>query len=58
MGNTPVMYGLAAVSSEPRPLPMTKMQAQKPAKEWLMMAGMASSAPRPYRNNPQIKTAR
>jgi hypothetical protein len=52
------MYGLAAVSSEPRPLPMMKMHTQKPANEWWMMAGMASSAPRPYRNRPQMKTAR
>jgi hypothetical protein len=29
----PVMYGLAAVSSDPRPLPMMKMQVQKPPKE-------------------------
>jgi hypothetical protein len=26
------MYGFAAVSSDPRPLPMMKMQAQKPPK--------------------------
>lgn len=29
---SPVMYGFAAVSSDPRPLPMMKMQAQKPPK--------------------------
>lgn len=52
------MYGLAAVSSEPSPLPMMKMQMQNPAKLWLMMAGMASRPPRPYRNRPQMKTAR
>jgi len=56
--DAPPMYGFAAVSSEPRPLPIMKMHTQKPANEWLMMAGMASSAPTPYRNRPQMKTAR
>lgn len=53
-----MMYGFAAVSSEPSPLPMMKIQMQKPANDLLMMAGIASSAPRPYRNRPQMKTAR
>jgi hypothetical protein len=51
------MYGFAAVSSEPKPLPMMKMQIQKPAKEWLRMAGIVNKAPRPYRKRPQINTA-
>lgn len=46
-GPQTVMYGLAAVSSEPRPLPMTKMQTQKPAKLAFLMAAMARRAPRP-----------
>lgn len=29
-----VMYGFAAVSSDPRPLPMMNVAAQKPPKDW------------------------
>lgn len=56
--NVPVMYGLAAVSSDPNPLPMMKMHTQNPAKLLCMIAGMARSAPIPYRLKPQMKTAR
>jgi hypothetical protein len=52
------MYGFAAVSSEPSPLPMIKMHTQKPGNDEANSAGMASSAPSPYRNRPQMKTAR
>jgi hypothetical protein len=41
------MYGLAAVSREPRPFPMMKMQAQKPPNECSLMAGIARRAPSP-----------
>ncbi len=43
----PVMYGFAAVSRDPSPLPMMKMQTQKPEKDSALMAGMARRAPRP-----------
>ena len=46
-GPQTVMYGLAAVSSDPRPLPIIKMQMQKPANEWCRMAGIARRAPIP-----------
>lgn len=52
------MYGLAAVSNDPSPLPMMKMQKQNPAKLLCMMAGMANSAPIPYKHRPQMNTAR
>lgn len=42
------MYGLAAVSSDPRPFPMIKMQAQKPPNECCLIAGIARRAPRPF----------
>lgn len=46
-GPQTAMYGFAAVSREPRPLPMTKMAAQKPPNDSALMAGMARIAPRP-----------
>lgn len=46
-GPQTAMYGFAAVSRDPRPLPMTKMPAQNPQKLLLLMAGMASRDPRP-----------
>jgi hypothetical protein len=52
------MKGLAAVSSDPRPFPIIKMQAQKPPNDFCFKAAMARSAPRAYRQRPQIKTAR
>jgi hypothetical protein len=42
----PAMKGLAAVSSEPSPLPMMKMAAQKPPNDLALMAGMEIMAPR------------
>ncbi len=42
-----VMYGLAAVSRLPRPLPIMKMAAQKPPKERCRMQGHATRAPTP-----------
>jgi hypothetical protein len=36
------MYGFAAVSRLPRPLPMIKMAAQKPPKERYKMHGHAT----------------
>lgn len=47
LGYLPVMYGFAAVSREPSPLPMTKMAIQKPAKDLARMQGNAISAPMP-----------
>jgi hypothetical protein len=38
-----VMYGFAAVSRDPRPLPMMKIAAQKPPKDRLRMHGHAAS---------------
>lgn len=45
--NILVIYGLAAVSRDPSPLPMMKMQAQNPPKLSPLMAGIASRAPIP-----------
>lgn len=42
-----MMYGFAAVSREPRPLPMMKIQAQKPPKLWALIAAIAQRAPTP-----------
>jgi hypothetical protein len=42
-----VMYGFAAVSRDPRPLPMTNMAAQKPPKERLRRQGQAIREPIP-----------
>ena len=43
----PVIYGFAAVSRDPRPLPMTKMAIQNPANDFARMQGNAISAPMP-----------
>jgi hypothetical protein len=40
-------YGLAAVSSDPKPFPITKVAAQKPPNERYTRHGQASSAPTP-----------
>lgn len=39
------MNGLAAVSSDPRPFPIIKMEAQKPPNDLALMQGMAMRAP-------------
>ena len=56
--HTPVIKGLAAVSSDPRPFPIMKIHAQKPPNDFCFKAAMARSAPRAYRQRPQMKTAR
>lgn len=45
MNKVPVINGLAAVSSEPRPLPIIKIEAQKPPKDLALMQGIAISEP-------------
>jgi len=45
--NIPAMYGLAAVSNVPRPLPMMKVAPQKPPKLRLSAAGHMRRAPMP-----------
>ena len=42
-----VRYGFAAVSREPKPLPVMKMATQKPPKERYTRAGQAMSEPMP-----------
>ena len=44
-GPQTVMYGFAAVSRDPSPLPMTKMAAQKPPKDLCRIHGQAINAP-------------
>jgi len=44
---SPVMYGLAAVSKDPKPLPMMNIAAQKPPKDRCKMQGHATNAPIP-----------
>lgn len=39
-----VIYGLAALSRLPSPLPMMKIAAQKPPKEWYNKHGQATKA--------------
>lgn len=39
------MKGLAAVSSDPKPLPIMKMEAQKPPKDLALIHGIAIKAP-------------
>lgn len=41
------MYGLAAVSRDPRPLPIMKMATQNPPKDLARMQGHATNAPIP-----------
>ena len=53
----PVMKGLAAVSSEPSPLPIMKMDMQKPANDLALIHGIAINAPTAYKQRPQMKTA-
>lgn len=56
-GPQTVRYGFAAVSSDPRPLPVMKMATQKPPKERYTSAGQAMSEPMPYKQRPQMKQA-
>jgi hypothetical protein len=51
------MNGLAAVSSDPSPFPMMKMDMQKPAKDFALIHGIAINAPTAYKQRPQINTA-
>jgi hypothetical protein len=51
------MKGLAAVSSEPSPLPIMKMDMQKPANDLALIHGIAINAPIAYKQRPQMKTA-
>jgi hypothetical protein len=39
------MNGLAAVSRDPKPLPIMKIAAQKPPKDFALIQGMAIRAP-------------
>jgi hypothetical protein len=57
MMNSPVMKGLAAVSREPRPFPMIKIDAQKPPNDFALIQGIAIKAPTAYKHSPQMKTA-
>ena len=57
MMNLPVMNGFAAVSREPRPFPMMKIDAQKPPNDFALIQGIAIKAPTAYKHSPQIKTA-
>lgn len=54
--NVPVKYGFAAVSSDPRPEPMTNVAPQNPPKDWFNPAGHIHSAPMPYSVSPKMKT--
>lgn len=56
-GPQTVIYGFAAVSKLPNPLPMIKMAAQKPPNERFRIQGHATSDPMPYRQRPQMKVA-
>lgn len=56
-GPQTVMYGLAAVSKLPKPLPMMKIAAQKPPNDLYKMQGHATSDPMPYKQRPQMKVA-
>jgi hypothetical protein len=51
------MYGFAAVSKLPNPLPIMKIAAQKPPKDRFRMQGHATREPMPYRQRPQMKVA-
>jgi hypothetical protein len=52
------MYGFAAVSNEPNPLPIMNVAPQKPPKLFFNAAGHIMSAPIPYNVNPRMKVAR
>lgn len=52
-----MMYGFAAVSKLPNPLPIIKIAAQKPPNERFRMQGHATSDPIPYKQRPQMKVA-
>lgn len=56
-GPQTVIYGFAAVSKLPNPLPIMKIAAQKPPNERYKMQGQATSDPTPYRQRPQMKVA-
>ena len=51
------MNGFAAVSREPSPFPMMKIDMQKPVKDLALIHGIAINAPTAYKQSPQIKTA-
>jgi hypothetical protein len=56
-GPQTVIYGFAAVSKLPNPLPIIKIAAQNPPKDLYKIQGQATSDPTPYKQRPQMKVA-
>ena len=56
-GPQTVIYGFAAVSKLPNPLPIIKIAAQNPPKLLFRIQGQATKDPIPYKQRPQMKVA-